>query len=269
MKSYQELEQHDIERDMFVVKSNALIQKSRYTQLNLEEQRILLYLISKITPDETKREWKKININEYCKVCGINLKDNKALYAYIKKTIKSLADKSFWILFEDNTERLLRWIDKAQINKFDGEVSVLLSDELMPYLIQLKKNYTQYRLLYVLTMKSKYSVRCYELFRSYLHQGKAYTEKIFEVDAFMRTIGIDNKTIETYLKNITMFKKNVLSKVLDEINTRTDINVSVEYRKEGRAIKELRFIIRANDKEEINMYRDYNELDAGLTEKRD
>lgn len=268
MKKYQDLEQHDFERDMYVAKSNTLIQKSRY-KLNSEETKILLYLISKIKPEDNKNEWHTINIIEYCKVCGINLKDNFAMYAYIKKTVKSLADKSFWILVEDNTERLLRWIDKAQINKNDGNVYVLLSQDLMPYLIQLKKNYTQYRLLYTLTMNSKYSIRCYELFRSYLYAGKNYVEKTFETDKFMRMLGIEEKTIGTYLKNITMFKRNVLNKALEEINTRTDLNVSVEYKKEGRTTTEFRFIIRANDKEDENMYRDYNELDAGLTEKRD
>ena len=266
MKKYDELEKHDFERDMYVVKSNTLIQKSRYRLTN-EEQRILLYLISKIRPDEKENRYHTVSILEYAKVCGVNIKDNKGLYAYVKKTIKSLADKSFWISFDGRTEKLLRWIDKAEINKYLGDISIKLNDELMPYLLQLKSNYTQYRLLYVLTMhSSKYSIRMYELFRSYLYQGKTETEKIFEVDSFMRLIGIEDKVIETYLQNITMFKKNVISKALEEINERTDIKVNVEYRKERKRITELKFFIRANENEDRNMFRDYYELDAGLKE---
>ena len=42
------------ERNMFVVKSNDLIEKTRY-RLSLEEQRILLYIISKIKPEDEKQ----------------------------------------------------------------------------------------------------------------------------------------------------------------------------------------------------------------------
>ena len=266
MKKFDELEKQDFERDMYVVKSNTLIQKSRYNLTN-EEQRILLYLISKIRPDEKENRYHTISIAEYAKVCGVNLKDNKGLYGYVKKTIKTLADKSFWISFDGRTEKLLRWIDRVEINKYLGDISIKLNDELMPYLLQLKSNYTQYRLLYVLTMKSsKYSIRMYELFRSYLYAGNKKTQKIFEVDAFMRLLGIEENVIKTYLQNITMFKKNVITKALEEINDRTDIKVTVEYRKVQKRIAELKFYIEANENEENNMFRDYFELDAGLNE---
>lgn len=38
-------------RQMFVVKANALIQKSRFS-LSLQQQKIVLYLISKIQPND-------------------------------------------------------------------------------------------------------------------------------------------------------------------------------------------------------------------------
>lgn len=265
MKKYEDLEKHDFERDMFVVKSNALIQRSRYRLTN-EEQRILLYLISKIRPDEKENRWHTINIIEYCKVAGINLKDVPAMYSYIKKTIKSLADKSFWISFDGRTEKLLRWIDKAEINKYIGDVSILLNDELMPYLLQLKSNYTQYRLLYTLTMKGKYSIRMYELFRSYLYADSKKTEKIFEIEAFMRRLGMEEKNMQTYLKNITMFKQKVLDKAIEEINERTDIKVKYELRKEKKRVTEIKFFISENEQAFDNTFNDYNILDAGLKE---
>lgn len=265
MKKYDELEKHDFERDMYVVKSNTLIQRSRYRLTN-EEQRILLYLISKIRPDEKENRWHTINIKEYCKVAGINLQDVPAMYSFIKKTIKSLADKSFWITFDGRTEKLLRWIDKAEINKYIGDVNIKLNDELMPYLLQLKNNYTQYRLLYTLTMKGKYSIRIYELFRSYLYAGNKKTEKIFEIDRFMRLLGMEEKTIETYQKNITMFKQKVIDKAIEEINERTDIKVKYEFRKEKKRVIEIKFFISDNERGFENTFNDYDLLDEGMKE---
>lgn len=57
-------------REMFVAKSNALIQRSRYS-LTLQQQRILLFLISKIKPTDTPEETYTFSIEEFCKVCGI------------------------------------------------------------------------------------------------------------------------------------------------------------------------------------------------------
>ena len=95
----------DKSRSMIVVKSNALIQQTRY-ELSLQEQRILLYLISKIKPDDTEIKETEISIIDFCKVCGIDYTKNKATYSYVKSILKNLADKSNWIEFEPDTEEI-------------------------------------------------------------------------------------------------------------------------------------------------------------------
>lgn len=254
------------ERDMYIVKSNSLIQQSRFS-LSLEEQRILLYLISKIKPTDKEMKRQEIDIKDYCKVCGISLSDIPAMYDFIKKTIQRLADKSFWLLMDDKKEHLLRWIDKAVISKNEGKVAVRLNEDLLPYLIQVKKNYTQYALASVVVMKCKYSPRLYEILKSYLHfyDRKSYeTFKEFSIDELMTILGIEEKTKQTYRKNITMFKKNVIEKAIEEINYYTDIGVKIDYIRTKRTITGIRFnIVRLSTKDQMdNADRAYNELDG-------
>ena len=48
----------DKERDYYVVKANQLITKSRYS-LSLQQQKILLYFISQIKPEDNKKYFQK------------------------------------------------------------------------------------------------------------------------------------------------------------------------------------------------------------------
>lgn len=253
------------ERSMFVVKSNSLIHKTRYT-LTLEEQRILLYLISKIKPDDEKLAYQDINISKYCDVCGIDISKYPNMYSYIKDTIQGLADKSFWIMMDNGKEILLRWIDTAIAEKQSGVVSVKLKNELIPYLLEIKENYTQFSLLNVIAMKSKYSPRLYELLRADIFRGTYNKTVIYTIKELQDKLGIADDNSSSYKDNITMFRKFCIERAIEEINKYTDIFVEVEYLKTGRTIDRAKFDIRELQYEKAigNSYRADRELDERL-----
>jgi plasmid replication initiation protein len=218
-------------RDYKVVKSNDLIQKSRF-QLSLQEQKIILYLISKIKPDDeifTEHEFKII---EFCQMCGIEIYNGKN-HKNVKDAIKNLADKSVWITLETGTETLIRWINKARINKKSGIVKIRLDDDMKPYLLQLKERFTSYELLYTLAMKSQYSVRMYELLKSYEWRHK----QTFQIEELKRILLAENYTL------FPDFKRKVLDISMREINELSDITVTYEIIKEGRKYTKLDFSI--------------------------
>lgn len=103
-------------------------------------------------------------------MCGID-RNNGKNYINIKRTIQTLADKSFWVLQPDGKEALCRWISKARIVSKSGTIELKLDDDLAPYLLQLKKNFTAYSLYNIMGMKSKYSPRLYELIKSHEFQN--------------------------------------------------------------------------------------------------
>ena len=250
---------------MFVVKSNDLIERTRY-RLSLEEQRILLYIISKIKPDDEKMKTIQIEIKNFCEVCGIDIVKVPNMYGYIKQSVKKLADNSFWIKTDEENEILLRWIDKAKANKRSGIVEVKLNDDLIPYLLGVKENYTQYTLLCVFPMESKYSIRLYEILRGGLFRVHSYKELEFDIDDLLKKLGIEDKA--TYSKNFTKLKTTVIDKAVDEIIKYTDLAVEVEYIKVGRSYKKVKFIVRQlKDRQYLeNQYRADRELNerAGI-----
>lgn len=251
------------ERSQFVVKSNALIQKTRY-ELTLEEQRLLLYIISKIKPEDEKLKLYEFTIRDYCEVCGINIDAVPDMYNYIKRTITTLKSRTFWLKQEkDGTEEevTVQWIGKAKMKKGSGVVSIKLDDDLIPYLLELKGLYTQYQLINVLPMKGKYSARLYEILRAELPRDKRYREVTYSLGELQDRLGITGESGKSYRKNPTMFRKFVMDGALEEIALYTDIAASVEYIKHARRIDQVRI--------EIRQLKDAQAIDNSLRAERE
>ena len=120
-------------RSYKVVKSNEMVQQTRF-ELTAQQQRIVQFIISKIDTekvriaDHPRGLELKFDIQEYCKMCGIN--DSGKNYKEVKSSIQELRDKSRWIEFEEY-ESLVAWIDRAWIYKGSGTVKVNLHEDLL------------------------------------------------------------------------------------------------------------------------------------------
>lgn len=226
-------------RGYLVVKSNDIIQKARF-QLSLQEQKIILYLISRIKPSDEDFVHHDFSIVEFCKVCGID-HSSGGNYKAVKEAIKTLSDKSVWLLFETGVEVLVRWINKAWLSKKSGVIRLRLDDDMKPYLLQLRERFTQYELLYTLAMRSQYSIRLYELLKSYEYKGGW----LFEIDELKQLLSAEKYT------RFPDFKRYILDTALREINDLSDLIVSYEIIKVGRKYGKVEFEIkRKEDMEE-------------------
>lgn len=226
-------------RNHTVVKANDLIQKSRFS-LSVQQQKIVLYLISQITQFDTDFKLYEFSIVDFCKVCGIDYESGKN-YQDIKTAIKEIADKSVWIKLDEDEETLLRWIEKPYINKKSGTIKIRLDEDMKPFLLQLKENFTQYELLWTLHFKSKYTIRLYELIKSiHFRELESYTRE-YKLDELRRLL--DAETYTTY----QTFKTRVLIPAVNEINNYSDKNLTYEPLKRGRSVYSIRFTIETKD----------------------
>jgi len=220
-------------RGQFVVKRNDMIQRSRH-QMDLQEQKIILYMISKIKPNDKNFTEQVFSISEFCRLCGLDY-DSGGNYAYIKKTLKSLRDRSIWVELEEGIETTLAWINKVNIEYRSGLVKLELDKDMKPFLLELKENFTQYELIYTLVMRSQYSVRLYELLKSY--QYRKYVK--FNIDELKKLLFAESKA---YSRG-NNFKQKVLDTATNEINKLSDIIVTYDFIKIGRKFTEVEFMI--------------------------
>lgn len=214
-------------RQQMVIKSNFLIQKTRYS-LTVQEQKLILFLISKIKPEDKELKEQKFNLTELCDICGIT--QNGKNYLNFKTTILNLANKRFWVTIE-NKEVIMDWIRDAEIEPIKNVVTLKLDNKLRPYLLELRANFTQYQLEYILLMKSKYSIRLYELLKSYCNMG-GYVISIDELKNQLQTAEYSD------YKN---FRVRVIDTAINEINKYTDIYVTYSPIRTGRKITDIDF----------------------------
>lgn len=214
-------------KDQRITKSNALIQESRFS-LSLQQQKIILYLISQISPFDEEFHTMKFPIRDFCKLCGITADSGKN-QADLKKAIKEIADKSMWLQTGDGKEVLVRWIESPTIDHKAGIVTLRLHKEMQPYLLQLKENFTTYELIFTLRFRSKYSIRLYELLSSiHYHTLDSYSH-YFPLAELQRIIG---SKCETWQK----FKERALDPALEEINAYSNKTATYTIVKAGRPV---------------------------------
>jgi plasmid replication initiation protein len=170
----------------------------------------------------------------------------------LKKVIKQLTDKSRWITLDDGRETLIRWIEKPYIEPNSGTIQIRLDKDLKPYLLHLKEQFTQYSLYFILAMRSQYSIRVYELLKSYEYLKRCE----FDIDDFKLQIGA-----EKYQRHAD-FKRFVLDTAVNEINKYADIDVSYELVKKSRRFAGIKFKI--IKKKPGLMYKAYEDIEKAI-----
>ena len=226
-------------RNKTVIKSNDLIQKSRFS-LSLQQQKIVLCLIAQISPYDDEFKLYEFNVVDFCKACGIDYDSGKN-YQNLKSSIKEIADKSLWMKIDEDEETLLRWIEKPYINKNDGVIKIRLDRDMMPFLLQLKQNFTQYEIIWTLHFKSKYSIRLYELVKSIHYHELDIYKKMYTVDEIKKLL--DGEKYKEYRD----FKRRVLVPAIDEINKYSDKSISFEEVNRGRKVVAVELSISSKD----------------------
>jgi plasmid replication initiation protein len=230
----------DTERNRLVVKDNQLVRKARYN-LTSNQQKILAYLISKIKPTDTELARYDISIKDFCELCGI---EKDYFYTEIREIVDNLDNKAFWVETEEKIFKF-RWFSEVEIIKGSGIVSVQLNSNIKKYLLELSENFTQYELCNILALKSKYSIRLYEWFKSYSFMH----EKRIEIDSLKYILEADN------YKNFKDFRVRVIEKAIKEINEYTDLEVSYETVNQGKKVIAIIFYIRV--KQPLQRYNSY------------
>ena len=246
--------QKESARKQIVSKSNDLIQNVRF-DLSAQEQKIIAYMVSKIKPTDTALNYIPFRLSNFLELGGSTEKTLAGGSAkdYLKTTLKSLRDKSFYITREDGKEVLCAWLHKVMLD-YDGNMVMLkLDEDLMPYLVGLSGRFTHYEVFYILQMTSGYSIRLYELLKSEEWLNKPV---LYMTDELKRLFGVEN--VKTY-KNTGDFCIKILDRAAKEINELTDLKVRYKKITKGRKITHLQFFIKGKQGAELDKARQANE----------
>lgn len=225
-------------QEMYVVKSNELIQKARY-DLTVQQQKLILFAISKIRKNDSPEKVYELSIDEVCSVMGLEYDAGGTYYRRIKDDLLKLTNR-LWVKFPDR-ESTVAWLGDADIIPLSGTVYIQFHKKMAPYLFELVNRYTQYQLYEILALKGKYSIRLYEILRSYIMRDDQLDnekEVSYSVDELRELL-----CCESY-KKWAEFERCVIKKAVDEINACSDIiRVKYDTFKSGRNVVKINFIL--------------------------
>lgn len=169
--------------------------------------------------------------------------DAKAVYAQMRQAAEVLFMRYVTIRETEYTDTL-HWVYRVRYSEGDGKIGLTFSPPLLPFLSELKKSFTQYKLIELAGMTSEYAIRLYDLCMQFQDTGW--------VDFSISDLQSAFKCGSSYSTNITMFKRKVLDVAVKQINEseHTKIVIHYELLKTNRRFTDVRFTFRKREEEE-------------------
>ena len=214
--------------DLTVVKANSLIEASY--RLTLDEMRLLALTIGTMNPKSDQQVF-EFSVSEFVnQFPDVNV---DRAYTQIKSAIERISER--WVKTEDERHvTKFRWVSSQTYFKKEGRFKIALTNEIMPYLTQLKGQFTQYQLNHISGFTSVHTMRFYELLTQYKRVGQRY----ITIEDLKKWLQLEDKY------NLwAELQRWVIKPSLNEINEKSDLFVEYEPIKKGRKVTGIEFSI--------------------------
>uniref|UniRef100_UPI003242D422 RepB family plasmid replication initiator protein n=1 Tax=Lactococcus sp. TaxID=44273 RepID=UPI003242D422 len=189
-------------------------------------------------------------------------------HSRFKQAVEKMQKQAFFQIKEEEGKgfkfKSIVPIPYVEWTDYHDEVKIEFHREIMPYLINLKKNFTQHALSDIAELNSKYSIILYRWLSMQYNQYEHYSVKggrrAEQVEAYrnptitVKELRVMTDTVNEY-KRMFQFTEWILEKPLAEINAHTSFNVSYEKVKKGRSIDSIVFHIEKKRMADDNSYK--------------
>lgn len=188
-------------------------------------------------------------------------------YMMMKEAEETLFNRRFSFIDENGGVVKSRWIQQVRYLDDEGAIELVFTVAVVKGITRIdgaEEFFTQYLLSQTAVLDSVYAVRLYELLTQW---RSAKQTPLFELDVFRGQMGLGD---DEYIR-MGNFKARVLDLAVDQINEKTDLQVSYEQHKRGRFIIGFSFKVREKPKtKQVTESRDSNttELLSRLTDKQ-
>ena len=242
------------------MKHNDLIE-ARYQNFSIAEQRVILMLLAQIHTDDKDFKCYRITVADFSRVTGIAL--NGSFYENLRDTLTKLTEKSIHIKRSHGGFLVTTWLSSGEYIHGEGCVELCFDPKLKPYLLDLKRHFTEYNLNIAIRFKSQYSIRLYEVLKKQAQIEERYKnrkkfDKTFSYEDLRVIFAIDDNEYKAFKD----FRVKVIEPAIKEISEKTDLEIlEITYIKTGRKITSVCFSILNRGKIETAL-QDHSVIDA-------
>lgn len=217
------------------IRQHNAITTARY-EMSACEMDIVFSLLSKLTRQDKPGTIYEIRVRELELLTGRSWN-----YKQLLESTENLNSRVYTI---DNGKTLLQvsLLASALYRKGEGTIELEIAERMRPYLIDLKSNFTSYRLQAAFSLSSKYAKRVYQLASQWKDVGETKTYTLDEFKAMLKLKDPSGKEPEQYAQ-ISALQKYVLDVATTQINEHSDLNIRYELLKKGRSYQSIRFFV--------------------------
>jgi plasmid replication initiation protein len=215
------------------------LNSANFGDFNHSDYQIFLYLVSKLGGvDSSGKYTQEKNLGrEFLlsaeELCSMFLMDKSNCYKTLKKSCKKLMKTSIIIEKKEQKETWeINVCSRAIYKPGEGSIYVKFTDDIMPYLVQVKERFMLYNLREISNFASLYTTRLYELLQEFKDNGWM----IKSVDQLKEAFSVGSK-----YKMYAHFKSKTFGPACEEINKNYNMNLRFEEIKEGAKVTAIKF----------------------------
>lgn len=198
--------------------------------LSLREMKIIAYIVAMIDSADEDFKLYKVHIATFARLAGL---DPHSLYQELKESAYGIMSKPVIIQgIEEEEGRpaafITNWFSEVMIvSGWSGSFGVRLNPRLRPYLLQVKKSFFQFRLGYLMNLKSAYSISLYQFAKrwQFARQKRITIEELRDIMG-VREFDRSGRVVHENLPLYGDFKRRALAPAIIEVNKRTDVRLS-------------------------------------------
>ena len=151
-----------------VVQSNKLIEAHYKQEYAIQKQRIILWVVSEIHKEDyvdNNYEHKVIQISamKYADLIGVT---TDVIYREAQKIGDALMQKVIKVETNEGW-KMFHWIETMEYKRGEGIIEILISPTIIPYIIDLKEQFTIFNLENILPLQSTHAIKIYQLLAQY------------------------------------------------------------------------------------------------------
>jgi plasmid replication initiation protein len=208
-----------INKNRQVVQSNKIIEASY--KLTLAEKRLILCCLAQIESSAAMRDSYAVTAKEYADMFGLSL---DGAYEWLQQTVDTLFKREIW-LYGLGSRARLRWVSKVVYYDGQGRIELQFTEDIKPYLSQLRERFTVYRLRAIADMQSQYSIRIYEILMQFSQAG----QRQITVAELRRMLALEDS-----YSRFSNLRAWIIDPATEEINAYSDLTVTYRVIKKGR-----------------------------------
>jgi len=207
--------------------------------LSLLQRKITNALLYHAYPELMTKEEHEITIKQLCKLIGYQGNNHAVIKEALKELLSTVIE---WNLINDKTG-LEDWTASSILASvsLQGPLCYYAYSPRMKLLLHSPSMFGRIDLFIQSQFRSSYGLALYENCTRY--RGLPYTKWI-EMDVFRKLMGVPADKYPIFRD----FKKRVLDKSIEEVNTYSDLVVEPEVYREGRKVTKLRFLLKERTK---------------------